>query len=50
MKIEALHRFDNPEYAEEWSAKFHPTPERLRLFNLILEETAAGEGESLEIL
>jgi len=38
MKIQALHEFHDPSYAEAWSNKWLPTKHRLSLFASILDE------------
>ena len=38
MKIEALHEFHDPEFAQAWADKFVPTPDRIDLFSIITNE------------
>ncbi|MBX2877570.1 MAG: methyltransferase domain-containing protein [Saprospiraceae bacterium] len=37
MKIEALHEFHDQNFSAEWAKKFEPTPERLALFECMLQ-------------
>jgi ubiquinone/menaquinone biosynthesis C-methylase UbiE len=50
MKIEALHEFHDKGFAEEWAKKFTPTPERLRLFETILNNVPKEQNKSISIL
>lgn len=50
MKIEALHEFHDEEFAHEWAEKFTPTPDRIRLFNTILEQIINLNMENVSIL
>ena len=50
MKIEAIHHFHKQPEADEWAQKFEPTPERLALFETILNEIQDLEVEELHIL
>ena len=50
MKIEALHEFHDHEYSNEWSNKFSPTPERLRLFETIFSEIEKLNASDIHIL
>jgi SAM-dependent methyltransferase len=34
--VGAEHEFDEAQYARDWAARFDPTPERLRLFEMII--------------
>ena len=36
--IGAEHQFHEARYAQDWAAKFDPTPERLRLFTIMIEQ------------
>ncbi len=36
--VGATHQFHEPEYAEDWARRFTPTPERLHLFETILQQ------------
>ena len=36
--VGADHEFHDSAYAAAWAARFEPTPDRLKLFNLILVE------------
>jgi SAM-dependent methyltransferase len=36
--IGAEHEFHEAEYAQNWAARFDPTPERLRLFSIMIEQ------------
>lgn len=36
--VGATHRFHEAEYAEDWARRFTPTPERLHLFETILQQ------------
>ena len=38
MKIEALHEFHDPDFAQGWSDKFEPTKDRLDLFKTISDQ------------
>ena len=44
MKIKALHEFHDLDYSIEWAEKFTPTPERISLFETILD-SIANKGE-----
>ncbi len=50
--IGAEHEFHSKEFALGWAERFEPTPERLRLFELIfsqLKETIPGDGIIVEL-
>ena len=36
--IGAEHEFHDSRYAQDWAARFDPTPERLQLFDLIISQ------------
>jgi SAM-dependent methyltransferase len=36
--VGAQHEFHDPRYAQDWAARFNPTPERLQLFDLIISQ------------
>lgn len=50
MKIEALHDFHDTDFSQGWADRFEPTPERLRLFQTILQHINDLEAEDLSIL
>ncbi len=50
MKIEALHEFHDLEFSKGWAERFIPTPDRLALFETILERIRETGGESSHIL
>lgn len=50
MKIEALHEFHNEEFSKEWSKKFIPTPERLKLFDAIYMNVSTNQQKYISIL
>lgn len=50
--VGAEHEFHNKEFARDWSDRFVPTPERLRLFDLIfsqLQTAIPGDGCIVEL-
>ena len=49
MKIEALHDFHDADFSKAWADKFESTPERLRLFQTILQHIE-GFGKELSVL
>ncbi len=50
MKIEAIHQFHDKEYAEDWAEKFSPTPERMRLFELITDNIKTRYNSNVHIV
>lgn len=50
MKIEALHEFHDKDFAEGWAERFTPTPERLSLFQTILDQILLVDFESIHII
>lgn len=50
MKIEALHDFHDADFSQGWADRFVPTPERLRLFQTILQHIEDLETEALSVL
>ena len=50
--VGATHQFHEAEYAEDWARRFIPTPERLHLFETILEQlrsTVSDDGHVVEL-
>jgi SAM-dependent methyltransferase len=45
-----LHEFHDPEYARGWSERFTPTPDRLKLFDTIIERLARAMLPSRHIV
>ena len=39
--IGAQHEFHSSEYARDWSARFDPTPERVKLFDMMIAQLKA---------
>lgn len=50
MKIEALHEFHNMDFAKEWADKFTPTPERIDLFETMLNSINQINENHIHIL
>lgn len=50
MKIEALHDFHDADFSQGWADRFVPTPERLRLFQTILQHIKDLETDDISIL
>ena len=46
MKIEALHEFHDMEFSKDWAERFIPTPDRLDLFETILQRIREIGGET----
>jgi len=49
MKIQALHEFHDEQFSQNWSNRFIPTPERVSLFQLILDNIEKEFTEVLEL-
>ena len=50
--VGATHQFHDAEYAEDWSRRFTPTPERLHLFETILQQLQSAipaDGHVVEL-
>ena len=50
--VGATHQFHEPEYAEDWARRFIPTPERLHLFETILQQLQSAvpaDGHIVEL-
>ena len=50
--VGATHQFHDAEYAEDWSQRFTPTPERLHLFETILQQLQSAipaDGHVVEL-
>lgn len=50
--VGATHQFHDAEYAEDWSRRFTPTPERLQLFETILQQLQSAipaDGHVVEL-
>lgn len=50
MKIEALHEFHDMDFSKEWANKFVPTPDRIELFETILQSIKQLEGTHFHIV
>ena len=50
MKIEALHEFHDPAFSQGWSDRFTPSPERLRLFQTMLEQMNLDKKDTVAVL
>ena len=50
MKIEALHEFHDMEFSQGWAERFIPTPDRLALFETILQRIREIGGENCHVL
>ena len=50
MKIEALHDFHDAAFSKGWSDRFNPTPERLALFNTILQQINTLASQEIDVL
>jgi len=50
MKIEALHEFHDMEFSKGWAERFIPTPDRLALFETILQRIREIGGEHCHVL
>ncbi|MFK7981471.1 MAG: hypothetical protein AB8G86_15915 [Saprospiraceae bacterium] len=49
MKIEALHEFHEMEFSKDWAKRLTPTPDRLALFETILQRIREIGGENCQI-
>jgi len=49
MKIQALHEFHDEQFSQNWSDRFIPTPDRVSLFQLILDNIEKENTEVLEL-
>jgi len=50
--VGATHQFHEAEYAEDWARRFKPTPERLHLFETVLQQlqsTVPADGHVVEL-
>ena len=50
--VGAIHQFHEADYAEDWARRFKPTPERLHLFETILQQLDSArpaEGHVVEL-
>ena len=50
MKIEALHEFHDMDFSQGWADRFTPTPDRLALFETILQQIREIGGEDCHVL
>lgn len=50
MKIEALHEFHDLEFSKGWAERFTPTPDRLALFETILQRIREIGGDNCHVL
>jgi len=50
MKIEALHEFHDMEFSQGWAERFTPTPDRLALFETILQRIREIGEENCHVL
>ncbi len=50
MKIEALHEFHDMEFSKGWAERFTPTPDRLALFETILQRIREIGGDTCHVL
>ena len=50
MKIEALHKFHDMEFSKGWAERFTPTPDRLALFETILQRIREIGRDNCSIL
>ena len=50
MKIEALHEFHDMDFSQGWADRFTPTPDRLVLFETILQQIREIESEECHVL
>lgn len=50
MKIEALHEFHDASFSQGWADRFEPTPARLQLFEMILQNIEELKVEKVSIL
>ena len=50
--VGAIHQFHEAEYAEDWARRFEPTPERLDLFETVLQQlqsSVPADGHIVEL-
>jgi SAM-dependent methyltransferase len=50
MKIQALHEFHDADFSKEWTEKFKPTPPRLKLFELMVQQIEHVGGKNAHVL
>ena len=50
MKIEAIHNFHDEIFSEKWASEFSPSPEKMDLFETIVEYIKSEQRNSIDIL